>query len=154
MANATNQIEQPLSRNDLKKISKTRLKEAKILCDNKLYDGALYLYGYVIETALKARICKILQTDFPPSGKSAKAYKVHDLEELILLAGLKKDFQFKLNNDIPFKTNWSLISPWVEILRYKPIVRKDAQTKTNIINIYSALTDRRTGILTWIMKKW
>ena len=60
MANTTNQVEQPLSRNDLKKISKTRLKEAKTLCDNKLYDGAMYLYGYVIETALKARICKVL----------------------------------------------------------------------------------------------
>jgi hypothetical protein len=144
----------PLSRKDLKKISKTRLKEAKLLCDNQLYDGSIYLYGYVIETALKARICKILKSDYPPSSKSANAYKIHDLEELILLAGLKKDFQNKLNNNVSFKTNWSLIAPWVEVLRYEPIGKQDSQTKNNIINLYSALTDSRTGILTWIMKKW
>lgn len=44
------------SKNELKALSKTRLKEVKALYDNGLYDGASYLAGYVIELALKARI--------------------------------------------------------------------------------------------------
>lgn len=41
---------------ELKKLAKTRLIEAKALLDNELYDGARYLAGYVIELALKARV--------------------------------------------------------------------------------------------------
>ncbi|MDG6028095.1 MAG: HEPN domain-containing protein [Candidatus Brocadia sp.] len=43
--------------------------EAKALFDKGLYDGSCYLAGYVIELALKARVCKILDmTDYPESG--------------------------------------------------------------------------------------
>ena len=47
------------TRTELIAISKTRFKEVRVLYRNRLYDGANYLSGYVIETALKARICKI-----------------------------------------------------------------------------------------------
>ena len=44
------------TRDELKALSRTRLKEAKTRYDGGLYDGASYLAGYVVELALKARI--------------------------------------------------------------------------------------------------
>ena len=48
------------TRQELKKLAKIRLLEAKALFDKGLYDGACYLAGYVVALALKARICKVL----------------------------------------------------------------------------------------------
>jgi hypothetical protein len=62
------------SRTELKKISQTRLKEVKLLYNHRLYDGALYLSGYIIETALKARICKILDNNYPETGNVSKSF--------------------------------------------------------------------------------
>ena len=47
-----------ISFQELKKISRTRMKDAQILFNNKSYDGALYLCGYTVEIALKAIVCK------------------------------------------------------------------------------------------------
>ncbi len=52
-----------VKRDELKKLSKLRLNEAKVLFENELYDGVKYLSGYVIELALKARICRILDQE-------------------------------------------------------------------------------------------
>jgi HEPN domain-containing protein len=62
------------TRNDFKNISNTRFKEVKALYRNGLYDGAMYLSGYVIETALKARICKLLDSDYPETGSISRSY--------------------------------------------------------------------------------
>jgi len=62
---------------ELKKLARTRLKEAKVLYQNGLYDGACYLAGYVIELALKARICKVLDLDdYPETGEISKSFKM------------------------------------------------------------------------------
>lgn len=47
-----------MKRSDLQKLARIRLKEAKVLLDNRQYSGAYYLSGYVIECALKACIAK------------------------------------------------------------------------------------------------
>jgi len=41
------------TRNELKELAKLRLKEAETLFEAELYDGAVYLCGYVIEFALQ-----------------------------------------------------------------------------------------------------
>jgi HEPN domain-containing protein len=58
------------TRNELKELAQLRLKEAETLFQAGLYDGAAYLCGYVIEFALKAKICKLLGVnEYPMSGK-------------------------------------------------------------------------------------
>ena len=57
------------TRNELKELAKLRLKEAETLFDAGLYDGAVYVCGYVIELALKARICKLLDISEYPSSR-------------------------------------------------------------------------------------
>jgi hypothetical protein len=49
-----------ISKDELKQIANTRLKEAKVLYKNDLFDGAGYICGYVVEASLKAMICKNL----------------------------------------------------------------------------------------------
>jgi len=88
------------TRNELKQISITRLKEAKALFSQGFYDGSIYLSGYVVETALKAKICKLLREPmYPESGKIGSAYKTHRIDDLILLAGLREQLNGKLASD-------------------------------------------------------
>jgi len=136
------------TRGEFQTISKTRLKEVKVLYRNHLYDGAKYLSGYVVETALKARICKILDSDYPESGEISKSFLTHKLDQLVKLAGLQKAFD---SADINFKTNWSIVTNWSETNRYKPI---GTSSKRDVEDIINALEDRNDGVLTWIKRKW
>lgn len=136
------------SRKDFKILCVMRLKEAKSLYSNGFYNGAIYLSGYIIETALKARICKILNLDYP-SGEFAKTYHTHDFDRLIVLAGLQKELDSK-RRDIKFNTNWSLVTGWKEIRRYESTLA----TKKDVEDILNAMEDNTHGILTWIKRKW
>lgn len=79
-----------LTREDLKKLAKQRLAEAQELYRKGLYDGCAYLCGYVVECALKARICRYLKLkEYPSSGEYGRIFKTHDFELLKLLAGLE-----------------------------------------------------------------
>ncbi len=139
------------TRNELKIISKTRFKEVKVLHRNRLFDGAKYLSGYVVETALKARICKILNTDYPETGEIAKSFLTHKFDTLVKLSGLQNTLDNELNANINFKTNWSLVTSWTESFRYKPI---GTSSQTDVQDIIIALEDTNDGILTWIKKRW
>jgi len=137
------------NRNELKIISKIRFQEVKVLFDNDLYDGAKYLSGYVVETALKARICKILDSDYPEYGEIARSFLTHKFDTLVKLGGLQRILDNELNRNVNFKTNWSLITSWNEAFRYKPIGTSSQRDVNDIIN---ALEDEADGILTWIKK--
>ena len=50
-----------ITRRDLTKTARAHLRDAGILYRRGSYDGAAYLYGYAVEIALKARICRTLR---------------------------------------------------------------------------------------------
>jgi len=84
---------------DLKLISETRLKEAKVLYEHGLYDGAAYICGYVLETALKAMICKNLKiNEYPDDGKDKTIFSSHDFDRLLLLSGLQSKISLGARN--------------------------------------------------------
>ncbi len=139
------------SRTDLIEISKTRLKEVKALYDAELFDGAKYLAGYVVETAIKARICKVLDSEYPVKGDISKSFKTHVIDDLIKLGGLQNQLDNKLAESVKFKANWSLITTWSVADRYNPI---GTDSKQEVDDILLALEDDEDGILTWIMKRW
>lgn len=61
-----------MNRDDLQKLARLRLREARALLDRDLYPGAYYLSGYVVECALKACIAKSTKKfDFPDKGRVA-----------------------------------------------------------------------------------
>lgn len=139
------------TRNELKKLSRIRLKEVKILYENQLYDGASYLAGYVIELSLKARICKILDSDYIDSGNISRSFKTHNLYDLITLGGLSKKFSNELISNQKFQVNWSIIQSWNEAFRYLPIGTKN---KSEIEDLINAIEDPADGVFTWIKKRW
>lgn len=67
-----------------------RLQETRLLILNGRYTGARYLSGYIIEAALKSRICKILDSEYPETGEISKSFLTHKFDLLIKLGGLQK----------------------------------------------------------------
>lgn len=97
------------TRKQLKDLSALRLREAETLFKQGLYDGARYLLGYVVELALKARICRVLDLqDYPDIGQLRRMYATHDLDQLLTLAGLRR--KLTLGNPMLFD-NWITCSP-------------------------------------------
>ena len=139
------------NRPELKEISTTRFREVRILYRNRMYDGAKYLSGYVVETALKARICKLINSDYPETGDIAKSFLTHKFDTLVKLGGLQQKLDNELNANVNFKTNWSLATSWSESFRYRPI---GTSSKTDVEDIINALQDKNDGVLTWIKKRW
>jgi hypothetical protein len=55
-------------------IARARIEDAQALLTAGRFDGATYLYGYAVEVALKARICRPLGwTEFRGAGSLAWA---------------------------------------------------------------------------------
>lgn len=137
---------------ELKILAETRLQEAKVLSGKNLYDGARYLLGYVVEFALKARICKILDMDeYPETGDISKTFKTHSYDILKKLAGLEKEFDKAKSLSKPLFDNWSLSTKWKEDFRYKPIGTNKIKDFQDAID---ALEDQKDGVFTWIKKWW
>ncbi|MCW3124863.1 MAG: hypothetical protein JWO03_521 [Bacteroidetes bacterium] len=138
-----------MTRAELKSLSKIRLKEAKILKDNGCYEGAAYLTGYSLELALKARICKILDADYPDTGDLGKVYKTHNFDQLIRLGGIRKKFDDKAAADPDFQLNYSTINGWNESWRYE-----SGKTVLFVEKLLVALENPGNGILSWLKKIW
>lgn len=137
------------SRQELKILARLRLREAEVLYAAGFYDGAAYLAGYVVELALKARICRFLGlTDYPSTGPLKPVYAVHDLDQLAMLAGLRS----KLTPaDAALFANWSVAQPWKPDRRYTAL---GTYTQQDALDILNAIRDPNSGILRWITKHW
>jgi len=136
--------------NDLKQLAKLRLQEAEHLHRKKLYDGCVYLCGYVVEFALKARICKILKLhEYPDKGEVGRIFKTHDFAVLKLFAGLQEEMTIAKNK--PLFDNWSTATAWKPEQRYSPIGTYGAREATDVL---SSIKDKPNGVLTWLSKRW
>ena len=136
-----------MNRKNLQDLSRLRVREAKILRDKKFFDGSYYLCGYSVECALKACIAKnTKQYDFPDK-KVVNESHTHELVKLIKIAGLEIDLQNKLK-DRSFQLNWAIVKDWNEKSRYK------RNSKFDALDLYSAVTARKHGIMTWIKGHW
>jgi hypothetical protein len=144
---------------EIKDLAYQRLKEAEILYQNGMCDGAFYLAGYSVELILKAKICDRLgipnlfdETNSDTNsikgiGDIRKTLKTHNLFTLLIFSGLKIKFDNdKANNKELAKANTLLFNAWDENARYKPcghILDKDVE---KLLNLLSGVN----GILTWI----
>lgn len=76
---------------ELDRLAQARLDDAKALLAAARYDGAVYVCGYAVEVALKARICRILNwTEFPGTTgefQSYRSFQTHELDVLLRLSG-------------------------------------------------------------------
>jgi hypothetical protein len=108
-----------LSRTELKDISKARLKDAKALLQLKRFDGAVYLCGYAVEIALKARICQSLRWTGYPSTRGEfqnyQTFRTHDLDILLHLSGIEARIKDA------YLPEWSVLSTWDPEARYATV---------------------------------
>jgi hypothetical protein len=125
-----------------------RLKESKLLLDQKCFSGAYYLAGYAVECALKACIAKQINLHEIPSKSFVNEFYVHDLERLVKLAEIEKDHKSRLKSDMDFEINWSIVQAWTEAARYKQ------WTEAEATNLYNAINNLSGGILTWLQQYW
>jgi HEPN domain-containing protein len=107
-----------ISRTELRRIARSRLSDAEALYAAGRYDGAVYLTGYAVEVALKARICRTLKwSHFPSTGAEFQQYqsfRTHDLNVLLNLSGVRE--RIRAN----YSTEWSLVVVWNPEMRYRP----------------------------------
>lgn len=142
-------------RQEYQNIALLRQTESKSLLKRKHYDGCCYLAGYSLEAALKAVICKQMNNDrffeiIRP--ETARAFKIHNLGELINLAGLSQEYEnLQITNPI-LLNNWEFIRDtirWSEQLRYQVgFSQADAEQMILVIG------EPKNGILKWIKKHW
>lgn len=136
---------------DLKLIAETRLKEANALYKADFYDGAAYICGYVVETALKARICKNLKIkEYPDDGKEKQIFSSHDFDRLLLLGGLQNRISLSNKRTKKLFENWSLLTNWRPERRYTLGVYK----KEDVEDLLKALESGQYGFFNWIKKIW
>jgi len=137
-----------MNRADFQKLAKLRVREAKVLLDNKCYEGAFYLAGYAVECALKACIArKTKRYEFPP--KDSRQLYEHELGKLVALAGLKTALDAEMTNVKAFEDNWATVKDWKVDARYETKIAKNQAE-----NLYAAITDDPNGVLLWLKNYW
>jgi hypothetical protein len=133
----------PLTRDQLKTMSREFESEAHLLHSAGRWHGSYYLAGYALELALKARICRHLAiADYP----SEQYFLTHDLTRLRLLAGLAGQFATP-----QLAANWSTAAGWKPDVRYWPI---GAITEQLASDMLGALTKGTEGLLPWLRRRW
>jgi hypothetical protein len=77
-----------ITRSELRKLARTRLRDAEALFTTNRYDGSIYLCGYAIGLVLKARICRTLKWGgFPETRAEFKeflSFRTHNLDTLLM----------------------------------------------------------------------
>jgi HEPN domain-containing protein len=105
-----------------------RMEDAKALLKNRRYAATIYMAGYVLEIALKYRICKIMQfgMGFPENSNEFDSYysntrktrlrstirqlkdiKNHDLTRLLRYSGKQVNIETHLLIEWNFVKNWN-----------------------------------------------
>ena len=108
---------------ELRSMADARLWDADALYRANRYDAAIYLSGYAIELALKARICETLGWEgFPSERKDfegLQSFQTHDLKRLLHLSGIEG----RILQD--FTAEWKMVSTWDAARRYLPVESTD-----------------------------
>ena len=131
------------SRADFDKLMALRLMEAKLLLDQKDWDGAYYLSGYAVEFALKIRIiADLMKSDCFPDKRLAENFYRHDLSILRKAA----DLEDEMNQDAALRIIWVTVKDWNEQSRYQ-IGRTEEEARL----LYDAIEKE---VVPWIKSRW
>ncbi len=136
-----------MKRNDLQKLTRLRLKEAKVLLRNHCPEGAYYIAGYAVECAIKACIAKRTERfDFPDKRFAERIWN-HDLAKLITAAGLDEHLKVA-KRESRFDDQWAVVTKWNPESRYEQRSRAEAEA------LIRALENREHGVLKWLKHLW
>ena len=121
-----------ISTADLHRTARDYLRAARLLRTRKSYDAAVYLCGYAVEIALKARICRTLNwtTGFPETNVEFRYkgnLKIHELDALLEYTGVQDKIR------LSYFGSWSIIEKWSPEQRYNPRGTKTRADADNMI---------------------
>jgi HEPN domain-containing protein len=120
-----------ISGTELRRIARARLRDSEVLFDAGRYDGAVYLCGYAVELALKARICRVLNWMGFPSTRaefaSYQSFRTHSLDVLLTLSGWEQRIKSR------YPTEWSVVADWDPELRYAAVGSATGQDAREMI---------------------
>ena len=131
---------------DLESAWRDRMTDADILKDSGRNAAAVMMGLYAVEILLKCRLCKKLDLKQLP-----KAFEVHDLDGLLLLAGLSR--RMSTRSALRTKANWTFIvrsSARLNEMRYSPDARwlvSDTET------FFEQLTGEPDGLIPWVLRQ-
>jgi hypothetical protein len=138
-----------MNRTDFQQLADLRVREAEALRHAGHFEGAYYLLGYAVECALKACFAtQIQQFDFPDRGLVNAAY-THNLENLLVVSGVKSLFDTAVVANRKLKNNWTTVTDWKEDARYRANVSQVA-----VDSLFDAVLHLTDGVLTWLRTLW
>ena len=94
-----------ISRTELRRIARARLRDAEVLFGAGRYDGAIYVCGYAIELTLKARICRVMST-FVEKLKAIEGEIARERGRFALFALFERE-------ELPGRWDVVFSAPWV-----------------------------------------
>jgi hypothetical protein len=133
---------------DLQKLGEAKLLDAIFLSEHDRFSNAYYLAGYAIELAIKACIARQFRAETIPDPKLVQKLYIHDLTQLIGLAGLAAPLRDRLAGDRLFAANWSTVSEWSEASRYEMVDKYSCQL------MIDAIRDDKNGVLQRLKQHW
>jgi hypothetical protein len=138
-----------MNRADFQKLTRIRVREARLLLENQCCEGAYYLLGYAVECAFKACIAKQTKRYDFPDKNLANSIFTHDLNTLLRFSGLEQEHRKESKSNPNFELNWTIVKDWREDARYSLTITKDKAEA-----LHSAVLSRKDGILPWLQKWW
>jgi HEPN domain-containing protein len=137
-----------VAKTDLQTLADTRLGDAQLLLQSGRYSAACYLAGYAVELGIKACIANVFQADMIPDRSFVNAVYSHKLDELVGLAGIKKQLQDDMRKDQLLSAAWGIASKWNETSRY------EMWDQFAAASMLEAVGDENHGVLQWLKKHW
>src|SRR3990172_10252014 len=134
-----------MNRTDLQHLTRIRLREARVLLNNRNYEGAYYLLGYAVECAFKACIARQTRRHDFPDKKFVNDIYTHDLNKLLRLSGLEPEHRREIHANPIFELNWTIVKDWSEESRYDAGVNR-----TKAADFRPAVVSRRNDILPFL----
>jgi hypothetical protein len=143
-----------MNRDDFKKLSEVRLKEARALLAAGLPDGAYYLAGYAVECAFKACIAKRTQQHDFPDKKLVDKSHTHDVEKLLDAAGLSDLLKKEIAGNEDLALDWEAVREWSEQSRYELFSGIPMGGLVTAQLLIDAVESEKGGVLRWIRQSW
>jgi hypothetical protein len=137
-----------LTKKDLQALADTRLDDAVYLLNGARYSSAYYLAGYAVELGIKACIAGVFQAGVIPDKSFVNAIYSHKLDDLLGLAGIKKQLQDDMKNDPVLAAAWGVASMWTEVSRY------EVWDQFAAASMIHAVGEQNHGVLPWLKKHW